>query len=237
MQVILLERVEKLGVPGAIVDVKRGYARNWLLPQGKALIATKENIKTAEKEKQQILARDSAKKAEAETVKQALGTSRVFLIRAAGESGQLYGSVRDADIAQAIEQQVKILVNKKFVVLQQPIRTLGISPVKLALHPQVDIRIEVNVAQSEDEAKTQAIKHDREIAKQKAEEKNKSLKPSRSDSAKRKDAEVKDSGAEGTEVKGAEVKGAEAEGAEVKGAEAEGAGQSESSEKSGGEVA
>ena len=166
MQVILIERVEKLGVPGEIVEVKRGYARNWLLPQRKALIATDENKIIAEKEKKLLVARDNAKKAEAETVKRVLNDKRVFLIRAAGESGQLYGSVRDLDIAQEIEKQLKILVSKKFIVLQQPIRTLGITEVKIALHPQVDIRIEVNVAQSEDEAKAQAIKHDDEIAKQ-----------------------------------------------------------------------
>ena len=166
MQVILIERVEKLGVPGEIVEVKRGYARNWLLPQRKALIATDENKIIAEKEKKLLVARDTAKKAEAETVKRVLNDKRVFLIRAAGESGQLYGSVRDSDIAQEIEKQLKILISKKFIVLQQPIRTLGISRVKIALHPQVDIRIEVNVAQSEDEAKAQEIKHDDEIAKQ-----------------------------------------------------------------------
>ncbi len=210
MQVILIERVEKLGVPGEIVEVKRGYARNWLLPQGKALIATKENKIIAENEKKQLIARDNAKKAEAETVKRALNDKRVFLMRTAAESGQLYGSVRDADIANEIEKQLKILVSKKFIILQQPIRTIGISDVKIALHPQVDIRIEVNVAPSQDEAKAQALKHDNAIAKQKAEQKNKDNKQSEAKQSETKKSEAKQSEAKQSEAKQSEAKQSEA---------------------------
>ncbi len=178
MQVILLERIDKLGAPGGLVDVKRGYARNYLLPQGKALVATKENKEKAKAELKAIIARDGAKKAEAETMKNELDNKRVFLIRAAGESGQLYGSVRATDIANAIESQINVLVSKKFITLDEPIRKLGISNLKIRLHPQVDIQIQVNIAHSEDEAKSQAIKYDREIERQKNAEKNKAAKQS-----------------------------------------------------------
>ncbi len=167
MQVILLERVDKLGAPGSEVSVKRGYARNWLLPQGKAVLATEENRRRALKEQGNFVARDLAKKAEAEAVQQKIDRKEIILVRAAGESGQLYGSVRTQDIAEAIEQQLQIIISKKFVTLEEPIRSTGIFSVAVRLHPQVPVAISINVAPSEDEAKRQALKRDR--ARQKKE--------------------------------------------------------------------
>ena len=160
MQVILLERIDKLGAPGSEVSVKRGYARNWLLPQGKAVLATEENRRNAKKEQVQITARDQAKKAEAEAVQQELDGKEVVLVRAAGESGQLYGSVRTQDIAEAIEQQLHIIISKKFVTLEEPVRSTGIFSVPVRLHPQVPVAVNINVAPSEEEAKRQALKRE-----------------------------------------------------------------------------
>ena len=167
MQVILLERIDNLGAPGSEVSVKRGYARNWLLPQGKAMLATVENRKRAKKEQIQIDARDQARKAEAETVQQKLDGKEVILVRAAGESGHLYGSVRPQDIAEAIEQQLQTIISKKFVTLEEPVRSTGIFAVPVRLHPEVPVAVNINVAPSEDEAKRQALK--REQARQNAE--------------------------------------------------------------------
>ncbi len=160
MQVILLERVDKLGPPGSEVSVKRGYARNWLLPQGKAVLATEESRQRAQKEHAQITAKDQAKKAEAEAMQQKLDGKEVILVRAAGESGQLYGSVRTQDIAEAIEQQLQIIVSKKLVSLEEPVRSTGIFSVPVRLHPQVPVAVSINVAPSEDEAKRQALKRE-----------------------------------------------------------------------------
>ena len=160
MQVILLERIDKLGAPGSEVSVKRGYARNWLLPQGKAVLATDESRRHAKKEQTQIIARDQAKKAEAEAVQQELDGKEIILVRAAGESGQLYGSVRTQDIAEAIEQQLNIIISKKFVTLEEPVRSTGIFSVPVRLHPQVPVAVNINVAPSEEEAQRQAFKRD-----------------------------------------------------------------------------
>ncbi len=181
MQVILLERIEKLGAPGSEVSVKRGYARNWLLPQGKAVLATAENRQRAQKEQAQIDARDQAKKAEALSVQQTLDGKEVILVRAAGESGHLYGSVRTQDIAEAIGQQLQIIISKKFVTLEEPVRSTGIFSVPVRLHPEVPVAVNINVAPSEDEAKRQALKRDQ--ARQKKEQ-GESHKKSRQESGK-----------------------------------------------------
>ena len=168
MQVILLERIENLGAPGSEVSVKRGYARNWLLPQGKAVLANEKNRTYAKTERVQITARDVAKRAEAESVQRKLDGKEVILVRAAGERGQLYGSVRTQDIAEAIEAQLQIIISKKLVSLEEPVRSTGIFSVPVRLHPQVPVAVSINVAPSEDEAKRQALKRDQ--ARQKAEQ-------------------------------------------------------------------
>jgi large subunit ribosomal protein L9 len=154
-QVILLERVESLGQMGDVVRVKPGYARNFLLPQKKAMRATKENLAVFEKQRAQLVAQNLARKGEAEAVAQKMANLMVAVIRQAGESGQLYGSVSNRDISDAITA-AGFTVERRQVLLQQPIKALGIHATRVALHPEVSIEVRVNVAQSEDEAKVQA---------------------------------------------------------------------------------
>ena len=154
VDVILLERVEKLGQMGQIVKVKPGFARNYLLPQKKAMRATKENLAYFETQRAQLEAHNLERKSEAGEVGGKLEGLTVVLIRQAGESGQLYGSVSSRDIADAVTA-AGFTVERRQIVLDRPIKTLGIHPVRVALHPEVAVAIRVNVAQSEEEAKMQ----------------------------------------------------------------------------------
>ena len=154
-QVILLERVESLGQMGDVVRVKPGFARNFLLPQKKAMRATKENLAVFEKQRAQLEAQNLARKGEAEQVATKMAGLTVVIIRQAGETGQLYGSVSNRDIAQAVTA-AGFTVDRRQVLLLQPIKALGIHATRVSLHPEVDIEVKVNVAQSEDEAKAQA---------------------------------------------------------------------------------
>lgn len=153
MQVILLQRVEKLGKLGEIVNVRPGYARNYLLPKQIALRATKENTARFEKEKETIEKLNLKHKEEAEILATKLDGAMVVLIRQASEAGQLYGSVTMKDIADALKHSH---VTKNNVKIEAPIKTIGIHPVRVQLHPEVFASIGVNVAMSEDEAKAQA---------------------------------------------------------------------------------
>ncbi len=155
MDIILLERVENLGQMGALVKVKNGYARNFLLPQKKALRASKENIAYFEKQKAQLEAQNLQKRAEAEDVAKSIGAVTVVLIRSAGDTGQLYGSVSGRDVAEAAED-AGIKIDRRQVELERPIKTLGLHPVKVRLHPEVTITVTANVARSNDEAAAQA---------------------------------------------------------------------------------
>ena len=154
-QVILLERVESLGQMGDVVRVKPGFARNFLLPQKKAMRATKENLAVFEKQRAQLEAQNLARKGEAEQVAGKMAGLAVVIIRQAGETGQLYGSVSNRDIAEAVTA-AGFTVERRQVLLLQPIKALGIHATRVSLHPEVDIEVKVNVAQSADEAKTQA---------------------------------------------------------------------------------
>ena len=154
-QVILLERVESLGQMGDVVRVKPGYARNFLLPQKKAMRATKENLAVFEKQRAQLVAQNLARKGDAEAVAEKMANLMVAVIRQAGESGQLYGSVSNRDIADAVTA-AGFTVERRQVLLLQPIKALGIHATRVSLHPEVDVEVKVNVAQSEDEAKAQA---------------------------------------------------------------------------------
>lgn len=154
-QVILLERVESLGQMGDVVRVKPGYARNFLLPQKKAMRATKENLAVFEKQRAQLEAQNLARKGEAEQVAGKMAGLAVVIIRQAGETGQLYGSVSNRDIAEAVTA-AGFTVERRQVLLLQPIKALGIHATRVSLHPEVDIEVKVNVAQSADEAKAQA---------------------------------------------------------------------------------
>ena len=155
MQVILLERVAKLGQMGDVVDVKPGYARNFLLPQGKALTASKSNIASFEAQKAQLEARNLETKKEAEALAEKLDGQQFIVIRSASDAGALYGSVTTRDAAEAATA-AGFTVDKKQVVLAKPIKDLGLHAVHVLLHPEVDVTIDLNVARSEEEAELQA---------------------------------------------------------------------------------
>ncbi len=155
MQVILLERVENLGQMGDVVTVKPGYARNYLLPQRKALRATDENRTRFETERAQLETQNLERKSEAEDVGGRLEGVSITLIRAASESGQLYGSVNGRDIAEAVSD-AGVSVTRTQVVIDRPIKTLGIFDQTIRLHPEVSVAISINVAQSAEEAEAQA---------------------------------------------------------------------------------
>jgi large subunit ribosomal protein L9 len=155
VDLILLERVDKLGQMGQIVKVKPGFARNYLLPQKKAMRATKENLAYFETQRTQLEANNLHKKSEAADVGTKVEGVSVVLIRQAGESGQLYGSVAARDIAEAVTK-AGFTVDKRQIVLDRPIKTLGLHRLRVMLHPEVSVTITANVAQSEDGAKMQA---------------------------------------------------------------------------------
>ncbi|MGO8919116.1 MAG: 50S ribosomal protein L9 [Stellaceae bacterium] len=155
VEVILLERVEKLGQMGQIVKVRPGFARNYLLPQKKALRATKENMAYFEKQRTQLEAQNLARRSEAEQVAKKLEGVSVVIIRQAGESGQLYGSVTARDIAEAVTE-AGFTIGRGQVVLDKAIKTLGLYPQRVVLHPEVAVTVTVNVAQSAEEAEMQA---------------------------------------------------------------------------------
>lgn len=155
MEVILLERVEKLGQMGQVVKVRPGFARNYLLPQKKALRATKENLAIFEKQRAQLEAANLVRRGDAEQVSQKLNGISVVIIRQAGESGQLYGSVTARDIAQAVTD-AGFTIGKGQVTLDKAIKTLGLYPMRVRLHPEVSVQVTVNVAQSAEEAEMQA---------------------------------------------------------------------------------
>ena len=154
IELILLERVEKLGQMGQLVKVRPGYARNYLLPQKKAMRATKENLAYFETQRAQLEATNLARKSEAEQVAGKLEGLHVVLIRQAGESGQLYGSVSSRDIADAVTA-AGFTVDRQQIVLDRPIKTLGLHPLRVMLHPEVAATVTANVAQSAEQAQMQ----------------------------------------------------------------------------------
>jgi large subunit ribosomal protein L9 len=155
VELILLQRVEKLGQMGEVVKVKPGYARNFLLPQKKALRANKDNLAIFEKQRAKLEAQNLKRREEAERVAERVVGMAVVLIRQAGESGSLYGSVSSRDIADACTAG-GLTINRSQVMLEDPIKTLGLTKVRVSLHPEVDITITVNVARSPEEAEKQA---------------------------------------------------------------------------------
>jgi large subunit ribosomal protein L9 len=155
MEVILLERVPNLGQLGQVVKVKAGYARNYLLPTKKALRATKENLAYFERQKSVIEETNAERRAHATTLGGKVDGMSVVIVRQAAESGQLYGSVSARDIADAISAQ-GTTVERQHVVLNQAFKNLGLFKVTISPHPDVAVTVTVNIARSEDEAKTQA---------------------------------------------------------------------------------
>src|SRR5271168_5336811 len=154
VDLILLQRVEKLGQMGERVKVKPGFARNYLLPQKKAMRASKENLARFEQERVQLEALNLKRRDEAERVAERVGGLSVVIIRQAGESGSLYGSVSGRDISDATTA-AGLTVNRSQVVLDHPIKTLGLRHVRVMLHPEVMIQVGVNVARSPEEAEKQ----------------------------------------------------------------------------------
>ncbi|HEY1415088.1 MAG TPA: 50S ribosomal protein L9 [Caulobacteraceae bacterium] len=155
MKVILLERVERLGGLGEVVNVKDGFARNFLLPRSKALRANSANMKVFDDMRVDIEARNAKSREVAEKSGTKLDGATYVMIRQAGESGQLYGSVSGRDVADAVNADGG-KVDRAMVVLDRPIKTLGVHPVKLRLHPEVVVTIQINIARSKDEAERQA---------------------------------------------------------------------------------
>lgn len=154
MDIILLERIEKLGTIGDVVTVKDGYARNFLLPNKKALRANAANKQVFEANRERLEAENAEKREVAKTNSTSIDGKQIILIRAASNSGQLYGSVAVRDIVEELNKDDAGL-DKSMVVLERPIKTLGLFDVRIALHPEVSVTVQVNVARSEDEAEMQ----------------------------------------------------------------------------------
>ena len=162
IEVILLERIERLGQMGQMVKVRPGFARNYLLPQKKALRATKANMELFEKQRAELEAKNASKRAEAEAMAKKMDNVQVVIIRQASELGMLYGSVSARDVAEAAKE-AKHAIDRLMVQIDTPIKTLGLYPVKVKLHPEVIITVTVNVARSADEAVAQASKDKAEL--------------------------------------------------------------------------
>ena len=154
MDIILLERVEKLGAIGDVVTVKDGYARNFLLPNKKALRANAANRKVFEANRAKIESDNASRRDEAQKASGSVEGKQIVLIRAASQTGQLYGSVSVKDIVDGLVAQ-DAKVSKSMIVLERPIKTLGVFGVKVVLHPEVSVNVQVNVARSDDEAELQ----------------------------------------------------------------------------------
>ncbi len=155
MDIILLERIEKLGTIGDVVSVKDGYARNFLLPQKKALRANDANKKVFEANRERLEKENAERRVEAEARGKDVDGAEVVLIRASSNSGQLYGSVSVRDIVDALVAK-GYDVNKSQIILERPIKTIGMFDVRVALHPEVSVIVKANVARSDDEAELQS---------------------------------------------------------------------------------
>lgn len=155
MQVILLERVDNLGNLGDLVKVKPGYARNFLIPQNKALRATDDNIAYFQAQKKELEKQNEVRRKEAEKDSKKLENLSVTVIRHASEGGQLYGSVAARDIAELVTAKSGLTVGRSMVTINDAFKTIGLFPVTVALHPEVKVQIKVNIARSEEEAKIQ----------------------------------------------------------------------------------
>lgn len=200
MQVILLERVENLGQMGDEVRVKPGFARNYLLPQKKALRASKDNRAYFEAQRKELEARNLERKREAEQAAKKLENLTVTMIRQAGETGQLYGSVTSRDIAEALKD-MQANVERSQVQLNRQIKTVGLHPVTIRLHPEVAVEITVNVARSEGEAQTQieagetvTPEEQQEVAEQTVEEVLSEVEAIEAEEAEAAEAEAAESG-------------------------------------------
>ena len=151
MKVILTEKITKLGNIGDTVEVKTGYARNYLLPNGKAMRFTRENVALFEAKKAELTARQEAAKKSAESYVDAVKNAKFYMIRQAGDTGQLYGSVSTRDIARMLKEIANVAVESAQVMLGEPIKSVGVFDTQIALHPDVIVPVKIYVAQSQDE--------------------------------------------------------------------------------------
>ena len=147
MDLILLQKINKLGTIGDVVTVKSGFARNYLLPSGKALRATKENIAIFEKDKEKLMAKNNEEKSNAEKIKEELSKLNTSIVRSASDTGILYGSVTTRDIAKTVNEEER-LVDRKDIVLDKPIKELGVYDVKVNIHPEVEIFVKLKVVRN-----------------------------------------------------------------------------------------
>jgi large subunit ribosomal protein L9 len=228
MQVILLERIEKLGQMGDVVKVKPGYARNYLLPKKKAMRATDANLKVFESQRSQLETDNLERRSEAESAAGKLEGLSIVLIRQAGDGGQLYGSATARDMAQALGKD-GVKVERAQVQLDKAIKVLGLHPVRLRLHPEVSVTITVNVARSEEEARAQASEgHVASAEEQRAAEEaviQEVITEVEVEEAAESEQEAEE---EATESKATESKATESDATESDAAESESAGSSES---------
>lgn len=203
IKVVLLERIQRLGALGDVVTVKPGFARNYLLPQSKALRATAENIATFEKQKEQLKKDNAHKLAKAESIAKTLEHKAVFIVRQASEAGNLYGSVGTRDIAEAVTDNL-VEITRHQVLMAQPIKLLGVHQISISLHPELAVPLTVSVAQTEEEAKAQLQKLKDEAEEMKAAKPKKSdVKAEAADAADEAETEVTVEDADATKKKSA----------------------------------
>lgn len=203
MDVILLERIERLGNLGDVVSVKPGYARNYLLPQGKAQRATKENIEHFEKERSAFETDNAKRREEAGKGAEAITGLMVVVIRQAGESGQLYGSVTPRDIAAEVSKK-GAAIDRRQVSLDHPIKEIGLHPARIALHPEVNVTITVNVALNEEDAAARVTRTEEATSEAETAKQAEAAKPAESKKAKDQaepEAEADEKGKAGDEDK------------------------------------
>ena len=195
MKVILTEKITKLGNIGDTVEVKTGYARNYLLPNNKAMRFTKENVALFEAKKAEIVARHENAKKTAESKVDAVKNAKLHMIRQAGDTGQLYGSVSSRDIARALKEIAGVSVESAQVLLGSPIKSIGVFDTKIALHPDVVVDVKVYVAQTQDEIDALVAGKKLTFGTKKVEEESVSAEQSRDEAAEEKVEEVKEEAA------------------------------------------
>ena len=192
MKVILTEKITKLGNIGDTVEVKTGYARNYLLPNNKAMRYTKENVALFEAKKAEIVARDENAKKAAESKVDAVKNAKLHMIRQAGDTGQLYGSVSSRDIARELKEVAGVNVESAQVLLGSPIKSVGVFDTKIALHPDVIVDVKIYVAQTQDEIDALVAGKKLTFGTKKVEEESVSAEQSRDEAAEEKVEEVKE---------------------------------------------
>ena len=200
MKVILTEKITKLGNIGDTVEVKTGFARNFLLPNGKAMRWTRENVALFEAKKAELVAREVAAKKEAESHVDAVKSAKLYMIRQAGDTGQLYGSVSSRDIARTLKEVANVNITSAQVLLGSPIKSIGAFDTKIALHPDVVVPVKVYVAQTQDEIEALVAGKVLTFGTKKVEEESAEEKPAEEVAKEKPAAEAPAEAAEATEA-------------------------------------